>query len=196
MVFGLFDEYSVRIVRELRISDFARQILNGIPINYAEVSEVRKGIGRIAVSLLLVVSAGAAPALMAEEVSASEAAVVPPGDDLGARYASASLVAQVQIAGIHRDVDSALSEPGMVAILGYVYSAVSRQVWKGEANRLVAFRLGLDVCDKKLVKGGRYLIFASPDSYGRLQLQSCDAAVPEAEAAPLLAQLKQIDQQG
>ncbi|WP_193164470.1 hypothetical protein [Microbulbifer hainanensis] len=157
---------------------------------------MRKGIGRIAASLLLTLSAGAAPALLAEETSTNGAATVPPGDDLGARYASAALVAQVQIAGIHRDVDSALSEPGMVALLGYVYSAVSRQVWKGEANRLIAFRLGLDACDKKLVKGGRYLIFASPDSYGRLQLRSCDAAVPEAEAAPLLAQLKQIDQQG
>ncbi|MGL6160921.1 hypothetical protein [Microbulbifer sp.] len=118
------------------------------------------------------------------------------GDTFAERYAEAELVAQVQIAGIHRDVDSALSEPGMVALLGYVYSAVSRQVWKGEANRLIAFRLGLDACGQKLEKGARYLIFARPDSRGRLQLYSCDAVIPEAEAAPLLARLKEFDLQG
>ena len=117
-------------------------------------------------------------------------------DNLSERFADAELVAQVQIAGVHRDVDNALSEPGMVAILGYVYSAVSKQVWKGEANKLIAFRLGLDACDRKLKKGARYLIFASPDSYGRLQLRSCEAVIPEAEAASLLALLKQFQMQG
>lgn len=117
-------------------------------------------------------------------------------DSLSERFADAEVVAQVQIAGVHRDVDNALSEPGMVAILGYVYSAVSKQVWKGEANKLIAFRLGLDACDRKLKRGARYLIFASPDSYGRLQLRSCEAVIPEAEAAPLLARLKQFQVQG
>jgi len=135
--------------------------------------------------------AGLLSARGAESVAADGA-----GDSLAERYAAAALVAQVQIAGVHRDVDNALSEPGMVAISGYVYSAVSHQVWKGEANRLIAFRLGLEYCDKKLRKGERYLIFASPDSYGRLQLRSCDAAVAESEAAPLLARLQQFGQQG
>ncbi|WP_250460969.1 hypothetical protein [Microbulbifer litoralis] len=116
--------------------------------------------------------------------------------ELRQRFTEAELVAQVQIAGIHRDVDNALSEPGMTAVLGYVYSAVSRQVWKGQANRLIAFRLGLDACDRKLEKGGTYLIFASPDSYGRLQLRNCEAAVPEAEAGALLAQLKEYAKPG
>lgn len=123
-------------------------------------------------------------------VAAGEAEAVAE-DKLGTRFAEAELVAQVQIAGIHRDVDNALSEAGMTAVLGYVYSAVSRQVWKGEANRLIAFRLGLQACDRKLRKGANYLIFASPDSFGRLQLRSCDAAVPESEAGALLAQLEE-----
>ncbi|MFC6631903.1 hypothetical protein [Microbulbifer taiwanensis] len=114
------------------------------------------------------------------------------GDSLALRYTEAELVAQVQITGVHRDVDNALSEPGMIALSGYVYSAVSRHVWKGQANRLVAFRLGLEYCDKKLEKGARYLIFASPDSFGRLQLRSCDAAVAESEADPLLARLREV----
>ncbi|WP_237056840.1 hypothetical protein [Microbulbifer sediminum] len=118
------------------------------------------------------------------------------GSSLSVRYEDAAFVAEVMIAGIHRDVDQALSEPGMVAIKGYVYSAVSEQVWKGEANRLVAFRRGLDACEVKLEKGARYLIFASPDIYGRLQLYSCEAAVPESEAAPLLARLKESELQG
>ncbi|WP_139304804.1 hypothetical protein [Microbulbifer marinus] len=102
----------------------------------------------------------------------------------------------MQITGVHRDIDNALSEPGMVAISGYVYSAVSRQIWKGEANRLLAFRLGLEFCDKKLKKGESYLIFASPDSFGRLQLRSCEAAVAESEATNMLARLKDIEKQG
>ncbi|SDK13589.1 hypothetical protein [Microbulbifer yueqingensis] len=126
---------------------------------------------------------GAAESLTAPGITAEDRGVVE-------RYERAAFVAEVQIAGIHRDVDRALSEPGMVAIKGYVYSAVSRQTWKGESSGLVAFRRGLDACEDKLEKGQRYLIFASPDSYGRLQLLSCEAAIPEAEAAPLLAQLK------
>ncbi|MFI2809772.1 MULTISPECIES: hypothetical protein [Microbulbifer] len=118
------------------------------------------------------------------------------GNAIATRYQEAAFVAEVKIAGIHRDVDQALSEPGMVAIKGYVYSAVSEQVWKGESNRLVAFRRGLDACEKKLQKGARYLIFASPDIYGRLQLHSCEAAVPESEAAPLLARMKESGLQG
>lgn len=117
-------------------------------------------------------------------------------DNLAARYAEAELVAKVEISAVHRDIDNALSEPGMSAISGYVYAAVSHQVWKGEAESMIAFRLGFEFCDKKLQKGERYLIFASPDIYGRLQLRSCDAAVAEPEAAPLLARLKQLEQQG
>lgn len=130
---------------------------------------------------------GLAPIAAGEAASVGAAAE----DTLGTRFAEAELVAQVQIAGVHRDVDNALSEAGMTAVLGYVYSAVSRQVWKGEANRLIAFRLGLQACDRKLKKGGSYLIFASPDSFGRLQLRSCDAAVPESDAGALLAQLEE-----
>ncbi|WP_237065220.1 hypothetical protein [Microbulbifer guangxiensis] len=119
-----------------------------------------------------------------------------PGEGLESRYQQASLVARVQISGIHRDVDNALSEPGMVAVRGYVYSAVSRRLWKGEATQLLAFRLGLEACQTKLREGEHYIIFAAPDTYGRLQLDSCEAAVPETEAAGLLAQLDQIARQG
>lgn len=154
-------------------------------------SKVRRSV----TALLLGLSACCAGVLSAQE-GQGEPADDGVGDSLAARYAEAELVAQVQIAGVHRDVDNALSEPGMVAISGYVYSAVSQQIWKGEANRLIAFRLGLESCDRKLEKGALYLIFASPDSYGRLQLRSCDAAVAESEAAPLLARLKQFEQQG
>ncbi len=149
----------------------------------------------VMIALLLSLSTYCA-ALLAAQEGQEGAADDGVGDNLAARYAEAELVAQVQITGIHRDVDNALSEPGMVAISGYVYSAISHQVWKGKANRLIAFRLGLESCDRKLQKGARYLIFASPDSYGRLQLRSCDAAVAESEAAPLLARLKQFEQQG
>ncbi|WP_141398460.1 MULTISPECIES: hypothetical protein [Microbulbifer] len=117
-------------------------------------------------------------------------------DTLAGRFAEAALVAQVQISGIHRDIDNALSEPGMVAVRGYVYSAVSRRVWKGEVTQLLAFRLGLDACQNKLREGERYIIFASPDTYGRLQLASCEAAVPEVDAASMLAQLDRIAKQG
>lgn len=148
-------------------------------------------INRISAVLLLCFAIGTAASPTAQETHVE-------GDDssLAARYAEAELVAQVQISSVHRDVDSALSEPGMVAVSGYVYSAVSHQVWKGEAGRLIAFRLGLESCDRKLRKGERYLIFASPDIHGRLHLRSCEAAVAESEAAPVLARLKQLGQQG
>lgn len=156
---------------------------------------IKGAVRQLAIYSLLL--AGSAAAVWGQDSNGQSAPEAVAGDDsLGERFANAELVAQVQIAGVHRDLDNALSEPGMVAILGYVYSAVSKQVWKGEANKLIAFRLGLDACDRKLEKGARYLIFASPDSYGRLQLHSCDAVVPEAEAASLLARLRQFQVQG
>ena len=144
---------------------------------------------------VLAASAGTASVGTAQE-SLADAPEVQDTDKLARRFADAELVAKVQIASIHRDIDNALSEPGMVAILGYVYSAVPQQVWKGEANSLIAFRLGLDACETKLEKGRSYLIFVRPDSFGRLQLRSCEAVVPEDEAGPLLARLDQIKLQG
>lgn len=110
-------------------------------------------------------------------------------DAIVGRIHSSELVARVKITGVHRMIDNALSEPGMVAILGYVYSGVAQKVWKGEPGKLVAFRLTLDDCDRKLKRGGRYLIFAEADTQGRLQLSSCEAVIEDSAAANLLAQL-------
>ncbi|WP_299592397.1 hypothetical protein [uncultured Microbulbifer sp.] len=106
------------------------------------------------------------------------------------RIHNAELVARVKITGVHRMVDRALSEPGMVAILGYVYSGVTQEVWKGVPSKLVAFHLALGDCDRKLQRGGQYVIFAQTDPQGRLQLSGCEAAVEEADATGLLAQLE------
>lgn len=105
------------------------------------------------------------------------------------RIAEAELVAKVRITGVHRMIDHALSEPGMLAILGYVYSGVAEKVWKGESARLLAFRLTLDDCEKKLHEGEQYLIFAKTDAEGRLEVASCDGAVADSEAGSLLVQL-------
>lgn len=110
-------------------------------------------------------------------------------DAIVGRIQSSELVARVKITGVHRMIDNALSEPGMVAILGYVYSGVAQKVWKGEPSNLIAFRLTLDDCDRKLVRGRQYLIFAETDTQGRLQLSSCEAAIEDSAAASLLVQL-------
>ncbi|MCH9691853.1 MAG: hypothetical protein K0U59_07300 [Gammaproteobacteria bacterium] len=117
-------------------------------------------------------------------------------DDFGQRFAASDLVAQVQILGVHRELDRALSGPGMAAILGYVYFATLQRAWKGQIDGQLAFRLGFDVCPHKLKKRGRYVIFAHKNSQGRLQLLDCDGFVAEAEAVPLLAHLEQMGQQG
>ncbi|MBB5210241.1 hypothetical protein [Microbulbifer hydrolyticus] len=133
-------------------------------------------------------------------VESSSEGLAPPGIKPGAviekvddavysRIHNSELVARVKITGVHRMVDNALSEPGMVAILGYVYSGVAQKVWKGESSNLIAFRLTLDDCDHKLKRGAQYLIFAESDTRGRLQLSSCEAAIEDAEAASLLVQL-------
>lgn len=113
---------------------------------------------------------------------------------LSVRIAEAELVAKVRITGVHRMIDHALSEPGMMAILGYVYSGVAEKVWKGESARLLAFRLTLDDCEERLNEGEQYLIFAQADAEGRLQLASCEAAVAGAEAGNLLVQLDRYGQ--
>lgn len=105
------------------------------------------------------------------------------------RFENASLVALVKITGIHRMIDNALSEPGMVAIMGYVYSGVTQKVWKGEAGTLLAFRVTLDACGRKLKGGEQYLIFAGADSDGRLGIGSCDAIISGVEADSLLVYL-------
>lgn len=132
----------------------------------------------------------------------AQAEAVPPigltdfTDDFGQRFAESDLVAQVQILGVHRELDRALSGPGMAAILGYVYFATLQRAWKGQIDGQLAFRLGLDACPHKLNKRGRYVIFAHKNSQGRLQLLDCDGFVAEAEAVPLLARLEQMGQQG
>ena len=110
---------------------------------------------------------------------------------LASQYEHAEWVAQVKISGVHRMVDNALSAPGMVAILGYVYSGVAQKVWKGEQGKLVAFRVTLEACDRKLVRGEQYLLFANTDADGRLQIASCDGIMPGADVASLLAYLQQ-----
>ncbi|MCK7596999.1 hypothetical protein M0G74_06895 [Microbulbifer sp. CAU 1566] len=115
-------------------------------------------------------------------------------DAFSQKLGVAQLVARVKITGVHRMIDQALSEPGMVAILGYVYSGVAEKVWKGEPAKLIAFRLTLDHCDRKLKRGEHYVIFAETDRDGRLQLSSCEAAVTEADAPNLLVKLNQYYQ--
>ncbi|WP_295799252.1 hypothetical protein [uncultured Microbulbifer sp.] len=110
--------------------------------------------------------------------------------DVARQFEHAEWVAQVKITGVHRMVDNALSEPGMVAILGYVYSGVAQKVWKGEQGELVAFRITLDACDRKLVRGEQYLLFAETDTDGRLQIASCQGVMAGADAASLLAYLQ------
>ncbi|GAA5442531.1 hypothetical protein Misp06_00705 [Microbulbifer sp. NBRC 101763] len=134
--------------------------------------------------------------LMPHMGHAEEGVLGVPTTNLEMRFTEAAVVAQVEVIGIHRDVDSALSEPGVTAISGYVYSAVPEQIWKGAVADQITFRLGLEFCDTKLEKGERYLIFASLDSYGRLQLRSCDAAVVESDAEGLLAELNEFTTRG
>ena len=105
------------------------------------------------------------------------------------RYVDASLVAKVRIAGVHRVVDQALSEPGMTAVLGYVYSGVAEKVWRGPAGKLIAFRLELSACQSKLQEGEAYLIFAHTDADGLLELTDCSDAIAESQADSLLVQL-------
>ncbi|WP_444927574.1 hypothetical protein ACJJI4_07240 [Microbulbifer sp. TRSA002] len=112
------------------------------------------------------------------------------------RFAQAEVVAQVEIIDVHRDVDSALSEEGITAISGYIYSAVPSQVWKGPMGGEITFRLGFESCDLKLEQGENYLIFANLDSYGRLHLRSCEAVIAESDATAILAQLNKFIKQG
>ncbi|WHI47537.1 hypothetical protein ACJJIW_15745 [Microbulbifer sp. JMSA004] len=112
------------------------------------------------------------------------------------RFAQAEIVAQVEVIDVHRDVDSALSEDGVTAISGYIYSAVPSQVWKGPMGGEITFRLGFESCDIKLEQGENYLIFANLDSYGRLHLKSCEAVIAESDATAILAQLNEFIKQG
>ncbi|MFV8783691.1 hypothetical protein ACNKU7_14830 [Microbulbifer sp. SA54] len=105
---------------------------------------------------------------------------------LARQFEQADVVAQVLVTTIHRVIDNALSEPGMTAILGYVYSAKTQAIYKGEAGKLLAFRVTLDACQDKLEKGSRYLIFATTDTEGRLLVDSCDSILSGTEAASLL----------
>ncbi|AWF81065.1 hypothetical protein BTJ40_09700 [Microbulbifer sp. A4B17] len=126
----------------------------------------------------------------AEDMAASATA------HLELRFAQAEIVAQVEVIDVHRDVDSALSEDGVTAVSGYVYSAVPSQVWKGPMGGEITFRLGFESCDRKLEQGENYLIFANLDSYGRLHLRSCEAVIAESDASAILAQLSKFVKQG
>ncbi|AQQ67813.1 hypothetical protein Mag101_09295 [Microbulbifer agarilyticus] len=110
------------------------------------------------------------------------------------QLASAELVAQVEIVAVHRLLDRALSEPGMAAVSGYLYSAVARKVWKGATRKQLNFQLNLADCEKKLALGVRYLIFARRNIFGEMALSGCDAAIVDSDASGVLAQLDQYYQ--
>ncbi|MCA0891985.1 hypothetical protein [Microbulbifer agarilyticus] len=107
---------------------------------------------------------------------------------------SAELVAQVEIVAVHRLLDRALSEPGMAAVSGYLYSAVARKVWKGATRKQLSFQLNLADCEEKLALGARYLIFARRNTFGDMALSGCDAAIVDTDASAVLAQLDQYYQ--
>lgn len=125
----------------------------------------------------------------ADLVTATTSTGPQPGNDdtaIAHRFERADLVAKVRITTIHRIIDNALSEPGMSAILGHVYSARVQTVYKGEAGKLLAFSVRFDACQEKLKKGDQYLVFAQADTEGRLQVNSCDGILSGADAASLL----------
>lgn len=102
---------------------------------------------------------------------------------------TAELVARVEITAVQRLIDHALSEPGMTAVTGYVYSGVAQQVWKGASAAHLAFRVHLADCQEKLTRGQQYLIFARTNARGYLELLSCEAAIAHPERGNLLAEL-------
>ncbi|GAB2519493.1 hypothetical protein [Microbulbifer agarilyticus] len=110
------------------------------------------------------------------------------------QLASAELVAQVEIVAVHRLLDRALSEPGMAAVSGYLYSAVARKVWKGATRKRLNFQLNLVDCEKKLALGVRYFIFARRNTFGEMALPGCDAAIVDSDANGVLAKLDQYYQ--
>nr|WP_010130865.1 hypothetical protein [Microbulbifer agarilyticus] len=110
------------------------------------------------------------------------------------QVASVELVAQVEIVAVHRLLDRALSEPGMAAVSGYLYSAIARKVWKGATHKQLSFQLNLGDCEEKLALGARYLIFAKRNTFGEMALSGCDAAIVESDATGVLAQLHQYYQ--
>ncbi|WP_444930717.1 hypothetical protein ACJJIF_02750 [Microbulbifer sp. SSSA002] len=134
--------------------------------------------------------------LVSSFASATEEVAESSNAHLELRFAEAEVVAQVEVTNVYRDVDSALSEAGITAVSGYVYSAVPSQVWKGPVGGEITFRLGFESCDIKLEQGENYLIFASLDSYGRLHLRSCEAVIAESDASAILAQLSEFIKQG
>ncbi|MCA0900963.1 hypothetical protein [Microbulbifer agarilyticus] len=107
---------------------------------------------------------------------------------------SAEVVAQVEIVAVHRVLDRALSEPGMAAVSGYLYSAIARKVWKGATRKQLSFQLNLADCEEKLALGVRYLIFARRNTFGDMALSDCDAAIVDTDASGVLAQLEQYYQ--
>ncbi|WP_406827816.1 hypothetical protein [Microbulbifer sp. ARAS458-1] len=107
---------------------------------------------------------------------------------------TAELVARVEITAVQRLIDHALSEPGMTAVTGYVYSGVTQRVWKGASVAHIAFRVHLADCVEKLTRGRQYLIFARTNARGYLELLSCEAAIANPETGNLLAELEQYYQ--
>lgn len=161
--------------------------------HFSGVSVVRRWTGGLLIARCLLLSGVALSAggLDAEAVNTGAEQKVLEQSAISRRIAGAELVARVKITGVHRIIDSALSEPGMIAILGYIYSGVAEKAWKGAPANLIAFRLTLDDCADKLKHGERYLIFAEADTQGRLQLSGCEAAVVASDADKLLVQLNQ-----
>ena len=108
------------------------------------------------------------------------------------RYSAADMVSLVKVKYIGDLVNPAMSQHGLVAVQGYVYTAELLQQWKGAQRPNFKIRVNLRDCHARLALGNEYLVFGKLGEGYDFQSFSCDDLVPRGQAVDLLSALDRL----
>ena len=99
-------------------------------------------------------------------------------------YQKAEWVGYVRVESIHSLLNQALSsESGLLAVQGYSYGVSVLQHWKSDSGEEGKLRVDLSDCPVLMALDSEYVVFASRNYRGQLQLYSCEHIVHASEAA-------------
>lgn len=109
------------------------------------------------------------------------------------RFQESEWVSLVRIESLNSLVNPSLSaESGLAVVQGYSYTLSVLQDWKSGSDDSVKLRVDLSDCPVLLALDNDYLVFASRNYRGQLQLQSCEHFVHAGEATPVVSLLNKL----
>ena len=109
------------------------------------------------------------------------------------RFQRSEWVSLVRVESVQSLINPSLtSQSGMTAVQGYSYSLSVVQDWKAAKSDVVKLRVDLSDCPLLLALDNEYLVFASENYRGGLQIKQCDDLLHRNDAIPVMSLLESL----